>query len=144
MTSCGFEKDLSLALHDGRWPDGCDPALRRHVAACASCSDLVLVTSSLQSARAATLPAPLLPPPGVLWWRAQIRRRQGAAERMSRPIVLAEALTLAATLFALVLAARRWFDFVDWTSLRDRLPFADPQLRLADLLAALPPGRRRC
>lgn len=139
MKPCGFEKEVSLALRQGRWPAAADPALRQHVDACPSCSDLLLVTETLRHSRALAAQAAVLPPPGILYWRAQLRRRAGAVERMSRPIVFAEGVALAATLLALVLAARRWIDFVDWTSLRDRLPFADSQLRLADVLAALPP-----
>ena len=136
MTGCAFEKDLSLALHEGRWPAACDPALRAHVAACASCADLVLVTSTLQDARAVATHVPVLPPPGVLWWRAQVRRRNTAAERMSRPIVFTEVITLAATLVALVLATVRFVDWMDWTSLGGRFLPADFQLSTA--LAAMP------
>jgi hypothetical protein len=136
MSACGFEKEVSLALREGRWPAAADAALRQHVAGCSSCSDLVLVTETLQHSRAFTAQAAVLPHPGALYWRAQLRRRSGAVERMSRPIVFAEVATFAATLFALALAAHRWIDFVDWTSLRDRLPYAD--LHLADALSALP------
>jgi len=125
MTGCAFEKDLSLALHEGRWPAACDPALQAHVAACASCSDLALVTTTLQRARAAASQAPALPPPGVLWWRAQVRRRNTAAERMSRPIVFTEVVALAATLVALALASYRFFDWIDWTSLSGRFVAAN-------------------
>jgi hypothetical protein len=138
MKSCAFEKEVSLALREGRWPTACDAALHDHIVGCSSCSDLVLVTDTLQHSRAYISQAALLPPPGVLYWRAQIRRRNGAVERMSRPIVFAEVATLAAALFAFALAVYRWIDFVDWTSLRDHLPFADSRFHLADALAALP------
>ena len=138
MKSCAFEKEVSLALREGRWPAACDTALRDHVAGCSACSDLVLVTETLQHSRAFTAQAAVLPPAGVVYWRAQLRRRNGAVERMSRPIVFAEVAALAATLFAFAFAAYRWIEFVDWKSLRDSLPFADSQFHLADALAALP------
>ncbi len=116
MTGCAFEKDLSLALHEGRWPAACDPALQAHVAACSSCSDLVLVTTALQRARAAATQVPALPSPGVLWWRAQVRRRNQAAERMSQPLVFTEAITLVVTLVALAFAGFRFADRLDWSS----------------------------
>ena len=125
MTGCSFEKDLSLALHEGCWPAASDPALQAHVAGCASCSDLVLVTTTLQRARIAAVHAPVLPSPGVLWWRAQVRRRNTATERMSRPIVFTEVATLLVTLAALAFATYRFVDWVDWPSLAARFSPAD-------------------
>jgi hypothetical protein len=136
MTGCAFEKDLSLALHEGRWPAACDSALQAHVTTCASCSDLVLVTTTLQHARAAATQVPALPSPGVLWWRAQVRRRNAANERMSRPIVFTEVVTLLATLAALGFAIFRFVDWMDWTSLSARLLPAD--FHSSAIVAAMP------
>lgn len=131
MKGCGFEPDLARALRDGNWPAACDPALRQHVAGCAACSDLLLITTSLQSARAGTLPLPVLPPPGIVWWRAQLRRRNAATERMTRPVVFVEVIALAATLLALVFVARV---FVDWSAFADNL--APSGYQLADVLSS--------
>ncbi len=138
MTGCEFEKEISLALREGRWPAAAGPALCQHVAGCSSCSDLVLVTEALQNSRAVAARAAELPPPGILYWRAQLRRRSGAVERMSRPIVFAEVVTLLATLLALAFAASRLTEFFNLTSLLDRLSLADVQLHLSNALAALP------
>ena len=143
MNSCGFEKELSLALHDGRWPAACDPALRAHVAACTACSDLVLVTTTLQSARTAASHAAVLPPPGVLWWRAQVRRRNGAAERMSRPIVFAEAAAFLGALVAFAFFARQILSLFDFGSFSDSSALRDlgslrDRFDLAQLISGLP------
>jgi hypothetical protein len=49
--TCSFEKELTQALKDGHWPQGCGPELRAHVDGCSNCGDLVLVTETFQRAR---------------------------------------------------------------------------------------------
>jgi len=99
---CSREKDISVALKSGQWPDACDLDLRAHVEACARCSDLVLVTRSMQEARANTMAKVRLEPPGVIWWRAQLRRRQEAVERIGRPMSRAQGFALVVNLLLLV------------------------------------------
>lgn len=94
--TCAREKEVAELLHRGHWPQACTIELRDHVAACRQCSDLVLVTQTFQSARAGTTPL-RLESSGALWWRAQLRRRNAALERINRPI-------LGAYIFALVVA----------------------------------------
>jgi hypothetical protein len=93
---CTRERELTSQLRLGQWPQASPAELRAHVAACRTCSDLVLVSAAMQAAR--TVPTPLLPSAGALWWRAQLRRRNQAIERISRPF-------LGAQIFALVVAA---------------------------------------
>ena len=97
LFTCARENEVSEALHRGHWPDGCTTELRNHVVACRTCSDLALVSQTLQSARAHATAMPHLEPPGVLWWRAQLRRRNAALEQIDKPI-------LGAQLFAFVVA----------------------------------------
>jgi hypothetical protein len=94
---CAQEKEVAAVLREGRWPAACDPALRAHAAACRGCSDLVLVAQALQQLRADTMPAAHVASPGALWWKAQVRRRNAAVERMSRPIAVVEKVALAST-----------------------------------------------
>ena len=97
LYSCAREKELAGALHDGTWPYACDAELRAHVAACQECNDLVLVTQTLRQARVESALAAPLPPAGLLWWRAQLRRRNAALERMNQPVVLTGKLALLCT-----------------------------------------------
>jgi len=90
LRTCSYENELTQALKDGHWPEGCGPELRAHVKACGNCSDLVLVTQAFQSARNETESSTLCGSPSLLWWRAQLRRRNAAAERVSRPITIAQ------------------------------------------------------
>lgn len=113
---CFQEKEVEAALREGRWPGGCDPALRSHVDVCRCCNDLVFMAQTLEQARIETAQAAhLTSPPGVLWWQAQLRLRNGAVERIARPIAVVEKLALVSTvLVALGLAAWQWSQITDW------------------------------
>ena len=88
--ACAYEKELTRALKDGHWPKGCGPELRAHVDACSNCSDLVLVTQTFQQARSEAERSAPCGAPSLLWWRAQLRRRNAVTERVSRPITIAQ------------------------------------------------------
>jgi hypothetical protein len=92
---CAREKEVAELLRRGHWPQACAPELREHVAKCPACSDLVLVTQSFQAARTTPLSAPRFESAGALWWRAQLRRRNAAIERINRPIVGAQIFAFA-------------------------------------------------
>jgi hypothetical protein len=84
--NCGREKDVVAMLEAGHWPAACDAELREHVAGCARCGDLVLVTAAMQRARVEAMGEARLQASGVIWWRAQLRRRQAAMEAVARPV----------------------------------------------------------
>jgi hypothetical protein len=92
--TCSYEKEVTRALKDGHWPAGCAPELRAHVQACKDCSDLVLVTQAFQQARNQFEREIAPASPSLLWWRAQLRRRNALAERVSRPISIAQGFAL--------------------------------------------------
>ncbi|HWE85334.1 MAG TPA: hypothetical protein VG267_10350 [Terracidiphilus sp.] len=95
--ACTREKELAALLHGGYWPDASSDEMRAHVAICGSCRALVAVTQAFRSERGQAMAQPRLESPGVLWWRAQLRRRNAALERLSRPL-------LSAQIFAVVIA----------------------------------------
>ncbi|HET6169653.1 MAG TPA: hypothetical protein VFE01_05700 [Terracidiphilus sp.] len=95
--TCKRDREVSELLHNGYWPKACPEDLRAHVESCRSCSDLILVTETLHASRKQSAELPHLEPPGAIWWRAQLRRRNAALETMSRPI-------LGAQIFALIMA----------------------------------------
>lgn len=111
LQSCTHEKALRELVERGQWPLAAPPDLRAHVEACCTCSDLVLVAGAFRQARADALPAVLLASPGILIWRAQLRRRNAAIERLTRPLIGAQLFALAVVLAAcagfLVFEARR-------------------------------------
>ena len=118
--TCPHEREVSMALHDGRWPSACPDELRTHVSSCRSCSDLVLVTEALHASRRHAANIARLEPPGAIWWRAQLRRRNAAIEKMSRPILGAQIFALLITL--VVVAGIALWQAENWSSWFTELP----------------------
>lgn len=112
--SCAREHELSELLRKGHWPQACPADLYAHVVSCRSCSDLVLITGMLQNSRRHTAELPRLEPAGAIWWRAQLRRRNAAIEKVSRPILGAQIFALAMTL--VVLAAIAVWQIGNWSA----------------------------
>ena len=137
LNPCSREKDVLELLARGHWPQACAPELRAHLGACRSCADLLLVTRAFQTARATTAAQANLPAPGVLWWRAQLRRRNAAVERVARPILGAHIFALSITLFvavALVVSqARQGLHWLSWFS-----QLSPPQIGALNLQALWP------
>ena len=105
---CAREKEVALLVEMGQWPQASPEDLRTHVAGCRACSERVLVTENLRAARAAAMAEAQLPTAGALWWRAQLRRRNEALARVTRPM-------LGAQIFALAVAAVLMVGAAVWT-----------------------------
>ena len=118
--TCARESELASLLHNGHWPQACPDDLRSHVAACRNCSDLVLVTESLHASRRETADLARLQPAGAIWWRAQLRRRNAAIEKVSRPILGAQLFALTMTL--VVVASIAVWQFGSWSTWFANLP----------------------
>jgi len=101
MISCAHSEEIQKALTQGRWPLGTSVELREHVSGCRSCAELVRVGVAFQQDRAAMVAAKRLDSPSLLWWRAQLRRRQAAMEKVSRPMLSAQ---IAAAIVAVLVA----------------------------------------
>ena len=122
--ACPREKEVSGLLARGHWPQAqtseLSPELRAHVAGCRSCRDLVLVRQAFRADRAVAAAAARLESPGVLWWRAQLRRRNAALERIARPIVGAQIFAVVVSLVAAVIflafLARRGVNWLAWVA----------------------------
>ena len=119
LRPCPRQSEIQELLASGHWPHACPADLRAHQAECRSCADLLLVTQAFQQSRAAAAGEVRLPAPGAIWWRAQLRRRSAAVERVGKPILGAYVFALS---IALVVAAAmaisqarhglRWFDWL--------------------------------
>jgi hypothetical protein len=157
LKSCPHEKEVRKLAATCRWPIAAEPELRDHVDGCRSCSDLVLLATAFQKARNETLATVKLPPPGILLWRAQLRRRNAVVEQLARPLLGAQIFALAITLLAgigfAVFEARQGADWLTssyWTDWIAQLPqpamlhwdnlrsfvLADPTWSLAVLVPA--------
>ena len=116
--SCPRQTDVRELLALGHWPHACPPELRAHLSGCRSCADLLLVTQAFQRSRASAAAEVQLPTPGAIWWRAQLRRRNAAIERVGKPILGAYIFALSITVLvagALAISqARQAFHWFDW------------------------------
>jgi hypothetical protein len=125
LKPCSREKEVAELLRRGQWPSACPPELRAHLSACRSCSDLALVTEAFQHARSEAAGATRITTPGALWWRAQLRRRNAAVERIGKPILGAQIFALAINLFIVVaFLAYQARHGLSWLSWLEQLPQA--------------------
>jgi hypothetical protein len=136
FSPCSREKEVTELLKQGGWPDACAPDLRAHVSECRTCAELVLVTAAFQSARADAASVAKLSSPGALWWRAQLRRRNAAVERVGKPILGAQIFALGVNLMlAIGFVAYQARHGVNWLSWLEQLPQAFT-IRLQSLWSA--------
>ncbi|MEA2326002.1 MAG: hypothetical protein QOE68_961 [Thermoanaerobaculia bacterium] len=94
--NCPQENETLLLVQAGRWPHGCDDAMRAHTAACSTCADIVRVGSLIAADYHASLRSSHVPASGVVWWRMQRRTRQEAIRTASRVITVVQAIAVAA------------------------------------------------
>ncbi|HKV93171.1 MAG TPA: hypothetical protein VJW20_11550 [Candidatus Angelobacter sp.] len=77
-----------------------------------------------------------LPSPGLIWWRAQIRKKQAEKERIERPVIV---MRMVAVALGLLVVIALWVSqgVGVWESLnRAGLPFLLPVLLALVILAA--------
>jgi hypothetical protein len=135
---CPFEADVLNAVYTNRWPERVDAELRSHVPGCVVCSDVVDVARAIEEEFDIARAEARVPESGLVWWRAQMRARQEAAREAVRPITIAQAVGLAATvgvLGAVFGATTTWFQHaLHWLGgglsslLAFRLPELSPSL----------------
>ena len=125
LRTCPREKEVNELVALGQWPvaSATAPELRAHVATCRSCRELVLVATAFQHERTQVAGAVRLGPPGVLWWRAQLRQRNAAVERIGRPMLGAHIFALVVNLLlAIGLAVWQARHGVAWLTRLEHLP----------------------
>ncbi|HUH62979.1 MAG TPA: hypothetical protein VLZ50_08280 [Terracidiphilus sp.] len=105
LRPCPREREVKEQMQRGLWPDGSAEDLRRHVSGCRACGELVVVMQAFRSARASSVSSANPSSAGVLWWRAQLRRRNAAMEQIARPILGAQIFALAVTIAIAVILA---------------------------------------
>lgn len=118
LRTCTRQSEVQDLLARGHWPHACPPELRTHLGQCRSCAELLLVTNAFQQSRSAAAAQAKLPAPGAIWWRAQLRRRNAAVERVGKPIMGAYAFALALTVLVAVAfaitQARQGLRWLSW------------------------------
>ena len=120
LSPCKRELEVAELLAQGGWPNACAPELRAHVSTCRRCDELILVTLAFKKDRLEAIGVPTVASPGALWWRAQLRRRKAAVERVSKPILGAQIFALAVILLAagglVISQARQGLNWLSWFS----------------------------
>jgi hypothetical protein len=115
LSPCSHEKEIAALLASGQCPHASPAELRAHIASCRSCAELALVTSAFRAARTTAAAAAPLVSPGILWGRAQLRRRNAAIERVTRPILGAQIFAfLICIAVAIGFAASHAAQGLDW------------------------------
>lgn len=94
--NCQREIEVLAAVMDGRWPEGCDAEVRAHAASCRDCGEVVIVAGALRQDHHAAIREAGVPPPSLVWWRAQRRARQEAMDTARRTITAVQTGSLAA------------------------------------------------
>ncbi len=124
LSPCPHEKEIAALLTRGQWPHAAPAELRAHVGVCRPCTELALVTSAFQVSRTTAAAAAPLVSPGVLWGRAQLRRRNAAIERVTRPILGAQIFAFSVCIaVAIGFAGSHAGQGLDWiTSLSQLFP----------------------
>jgi hypothetical protein len=86
---CEREPQVIEATRNGLWAS----SLRAHLRDCALCTQTELIAASLQEDAAKAKRGLDLPPAGMIWRRAQTRRRERALQRATRrPFLIVAAL----------------------------------------------------
>ena len=85
IIDCPHERALVTTVIAGHWPEGADAALRAHVDECEVCAEVALIAGSFQAEGTLDRDAVHVPAAGQVWWRAAIRARLEASQRVSRP-----------------------------------------------------------
>ncbi len=117
---CAREKEVAELVERGQWAHACSQDLRDHVENCRVCGELVLVKRALQREKTEAMTQPVLLSANALWWRAQLRKRNEALEKIARPILGAEIFALATLALVAVcglgLELRQGIDWRAWVA----------------------------
>lgn len=115
ICECAREQDVLDAIATNRWPGRVDEELRRHVADCAICADLVEVVRPLLDEGEHASEDVRVPSAYVVWWRAQIRARNEAARAAAWPLTIAHGAAIATVVAVAVgLVMTGWSQLDRW------------------------------
>ena len=113
---CSRTAEVQELLRVGHWPQAAETELRAHVRGCRRCSEMVLVTQALGAAKASSMNEARVEPPALVWWRAQLRRKHEAVQRVERPMRAQMLAVLAVVCVGLGLAFRLSGGVTAWRS----------------------------
>jgi hypothetical protein len=118
LSPCSRQLEVQEMLTSGHWPDACPLDLRAHLTECRSCGELLVVTQAFQQSRTTAAAQVKLPLAGAIWWRAQLRRRNAAVERVGKPILGAYVFAISTTILVAaafaISQARHGLRWLEW------------------------------
>ena len=86
MMGCSRTAEVQELLRLGHWPQAAGAELVEHARGCRKCGEMVLVMQAFSAARASSVNEARVEPPALVWWRAQLRRKHEAMQRVERPM----------------------------------------------------------
>jgi hypothetical protein len=100
--SCSCERDVLDLVAIGQWPSRADETLRAHVAGCETCAEVASIAGAVREwANETETAEPVkVPDASVVWYRAQVRAREEATRRASRPVLVAQLFAVATVALA--------------------------------------------
>lgn len=106
MMGCSRTTEVQKLLRLGHWPHAAGAELAEHVRACRRCSEQVLLTQAFGAVKASAMNEARVEPPALVWWRAQLRRKNEVVRRVERPMRAQMLVVLAVVCVGLGLAFR--------------------------------------
>jgi len=116
MMGCARTAEVRELLRLGHWPQAAGAELVEHARLCRRCSEMVLITQAFGAAKASAMNAARVEPPALVWWRAQLRRKHEAVQRVERPMRAQMLVVLAIVCVGLGLAFRLSGGVAEWRS----------------------------
>jgi len=117
MKTCAQKKEVAQAVRSGQWPLGCAAELHEHVAACEQCNEEARLLSAFATARNGAMRKAPPQSAGLLWWKAQLRRRRETMERLERPGLAIPTAPIAASVILLIAVLATAWKRIDWSRL---------------------------
>lgn len=112
--NCARSAEVQELLRLGHWPQAAGADLEAHVRECRRCGETVLLTQAFGHARTRSMNEARTEPPALVWWRAQLRRKHEAVQRMERPMRAQMLVVLAVVCIGLGLAFRLSGGVTSW------------------------------
>ena len=117
MKTCAMKDEVVQAVRAGHWPQGVAAELREHVAACGQCAEEARLLSAFALARESAMRMASPQSAGLLWWKAQLRRRHEAMERLERPGRAIPTVTISASVLLLTAVLVTAWKRLEWSRL---------------------------
>lgn len=89
---CDYEETIVKAIKSGLEND----EVSQHLKTCASCRETAKIVRFFQTSLTNEPPPKVLPAAGLVWWKFRLREKRRASERVARPILIAQTVSVIA------------------------------------------------